>query len=68
MKFFLISLVILIVMFVSTKFAVGSMDTIEWLTVKLRGHYPKRVLVCSGLTVLSFIETVISLIVWIINM
>ena len=68
MKFFLISLVVLVVMFVLTKGFLNSMDIGETLIAELKQHYPKRVKVCSCLTVLSFFETVIALIIWIVSM
>lgn len=68
MKFFLISLVVLVVLFVLGRVMGNSMTLGEKFEAGVTNKLPKRIMIVSWLFVLSFIETVISLIVWIINM
>ena len=68
MKFFLISLIILLVLFVVTKVSIVGMKPIDRLCASIHGNYPKSIIILGYLLILSFIETVISLVVWIINM
>lgn len=68
MKFFLISLIILFVLFVVTKVSIGGMKPIDKLSASIYGNYPKSIIILVYLLILSFIETIISLVVWIINM
>lgn len=68
MKFFLISLIILFVLFVATKVSIAGMKPIDKLSASIHGNYPKSITILGYLLILSFIETIISLVVWIINM
>lgn len=68
MKFFLISLVVLVVLFVLGRAMSSSMTLGEKFEAGVTNKLPKRIIVVSWLLVLSFIETVVSLIIWIVNM
>lgn len=68
MKFFLISLTILFVLFVVTKVSIAGMKPIDRLSASIHGKYPKSIIILGYLFILSFIETIVSLVVWIINM
>lgn len=68
MKFFLISLIILFVLFVVTKVSIAGMKPVDKLSASIYGNYPKSIIILVYLLILSFIETIISLVVWIINM
>lgn len=68
MKFFLISLVILATLFLLTKMMLSTMNKEEEDVANEQQRFPTRVRICTLLFCISFFETLISLIVWIINM
>ena len=68
MKFFLISLVVLIVVLLVERYMVRSLSNDEVVNITYDIDYPTRLVVWGWVKILSIVETLVSLIVWIINM
>ena len=68
MKFFLISLVVLVVLFILGRAMSNSMTLEEKFEAGFTNKLPKRIMIVSCLLALSFIETIVALIIWIVNM
>lgn len=68
MKLMLISIVILVALIIVTRALVKSMSVAEQAIYVLTGDIPKRCIVSSLLLFTSFIETVVSVILFIIKL
>lgn len=68
MKLFLISLVILGVLWCILKVMYANMNKSELVGATLLNEWPKRILVVTSIFLLSAIETIIALIRWILIM
>lgn len=65
-KVSLISFIIFIVTFLVMIIDMASMSSIERAAYNIRGDWPKRMQLAGGIILISFVVSVISLIIWII--
>ena len=68
MKFFLISLVVLVVVLLVERYMVKALSDDEIVKIKYDIEYPTRLVVWGWVKILSIVETLVSLVIWIINM
>ena len=65
-KVSLISFIIFIVTFLVMIIDMASMSEIDRAVYRIRGNWPKRIQLAGGIILISFVVSVISLIIWII--
>lgn len=68
LKIMLISIVVLFVLIVIVKVAVGNLSTAERYTALKFNSYPTHLTVLGLLMALSFIETIVSVLCWIVSL